>query len=172
MTRLLWCLAATSLVVFAVLAYLSVFRLVAEGQMIFDSRMAGYSVEAGRMYLQALTSEQTVLYLGPFRVLDTVLPILLALTMALFTWHHAAGVSVPLRLMAALSPCVYLLLDLRENVFVALLLETGPQVSAGAILQASAYTVGKFISLMLALLLCVWAWRLVSVQRPDDGAAR
>lgn len=172
MIRLLWSLFAATLAVFASLLYLSLFRLMAGGGMPFDDRVAGYSVNSARGYLEALSPDQTALYLGPFQTLDTALPILLALTLALFIWHHAQGVSRPLRLLAAITPCVYLLLDLRENAFIAVLLENGPQVSAGAILQASAYTVGKFISLMLAFLLCVWAWRLVPSVKPDSGSTK
>ncbi|NNK17305.1 MAG: hypothetical protein HKP51_10430, partial [Sulfitobacter sp.] len=48
-----------------------------------------------------------------------------------------------------------------ENAAVAYLLRSGPDVAAAAIEQASAHTVGKWISLGLATLVCIWAWRMV-----------
>ncbi|MDF3415740.1 hypothetical protein HKX54_14800 [Sulfitobacter sp. M57] len=128
---------------------------------IFDAHFGGYSVDAARLYLAALKQAgRTELYLGVFRVLDTVLPILLSFTLAGVIWTQARGMPKVVRGVVALTPCVYLWLDLSENAAVAHLLRFGPQVSAGAILQASAYTVAKWICLTLAMLLAVWAWRL------------
>lgn len=135
----------------------------------FDGHIGGYSVEAARGYLAALeTVGRTDLYLGLYRWVDTVLPVLLTFTLAGVIWTQARKVQPVLRVVVTLTPCVYLWLDLAENAAVAHLLSFGPQVSAGAILQANAYTVAKWICLTLAMLLMVWAWRLA----PKEGADR
>lgn len=151
---------ALAVALFAVLVILSKGWLEPPGFTVFDGRFGGYDVEYARDYLAALSDSQTALYLGLFRWLDTAMPILLAVTLAGVIWSQATGSQKIVRGIIALSPCVYLALDLTENAAVAHLLQTGPQVSAGAILQASALTVGKWISLTLAMLLVVWAWRL------------
>ncbi len=152
-------LVVLTVAVFAALLVLSYGFLSAGGQTVFDDRIAGYGVGAARAYLAALSDAQTSLYLGLFRVLDTFLPVLVALTLGGFTWSQTVGTARALRLLIALGPAVYMMLDLRENALVAHLLEVGPQVPAEAILHASAHTVSKFIALMLAVLLAVWAWR-------------
>ena len=160
MRWILWITGALSAVLFIALVILAKGWLGAGGFSIFDDHLAGYSVASARDYLSALTVEQTALYLGLFRWIDTVFIILLTFTLASLIWTQARGMSRLVRGFIALTPCVYLMLYLSENAAVAHLLNIGPQVSAGAILQASAYTIAKWISLTLAMLLCVWAWRL------------
>ncbi len=168
MTRILRITGALSAALFLVLLILAKGWLGAGGFSIFDDHFAGYSVASARDYLSALSAEQTALYLGLFRWIDTVFPIMLTFTLAGVIWTQARGMSRLVRGFVALTPCVYLMLDLSENAAVAHLLNIGPQVSAGAILQASAYTIAKWISLTLAMLLCVWAWRLS--PKVDDAA--
>ncbi|GAA6174536.1 hypothetical protein [Sulfitobacter pacificus] len=133
---------------------------------VFDAHFGGYSVEGAREYLAALDAAgRTDLYLGLFHRVDTALPLLLTFTLSGVIWTQALGMPKILRGVVALTPCVYLGLDLAENAAVAHLLQYGPQVSAGAILQASAYTVAKWICLALAMLLAVWAWRLAPKER-------
>ncbi len=165
MSRILKIMGLQSAALFIALVVLAKFMIEPEGFTIFDSHFGGYSVAEARDFLTALSEKQTQTYLGLFRTLDTVFPVLLALTLAGVIWTQARAMHVAVRAVIALSPCVYLGLDLAENASIALLLVTGPQVSAGAILQASAYTVAKWISLTLAMLLAVWAWRLA----PKDG---
>ncbi|KIN61893.1 hypothetical protein Z946_749 [Sulfitobacter noctilucicola] len=167
MNNLLKLTGAVSALLFAVLALMSLAWLQADGMGVFDARFGGYGVDESRSYIAALSDDQTALYQGAFRQIDTVFPILLAITLIGVIWQHARNVNAVVRGVIALSPCVYLALDLAENAAVAHMLTTGPQVSAGAILQASAYTVAKWISLALAMLLAVWAWRL----SPRSGGA-
>lgn len=161
MSRLLPILTALSVGLFIALGLLTKGWLEPSGHSVFDSYLTGYSAETARAYLTALTPEQTALYLGLFRWLDTVFPIILALTLGGFIWTQASGAAKPLRVLAAVSPGVYLVFDLSENAAVAYLLWSGPEVAEAAIKQASTYTMGKWISLGLAALVCIWAWRMV-----------
>ena len=151
---------ALSVGLFFGLALVSKGWLEPSAHFVFDSYVTGYSAETARAYLAALTAEQTALYLGLFRWLDTVFPFTLALTLGGFIWVQASGATKPLRVLAAVSPGVYLVFDLSENAAVAYLLRTGPEVAEAAIRQASACTVGKWISLGLAALVGIWAWRI------------
>lgn len=124
-------------------------RLAAEtaGLMPFDLRATGYSLAEAQAYLTAMTPAGRALYLGPIRLNDTVVPILLTLTLCLplRRWHW--GWSVP-----ALA---YGLLDLAENRAVARLIQTGPQVDGGSVALASALTMAKFVLAAVALVLAL-----------------
>ncbi|MGC1503073.1 MAG: hypothetical protein WA782_02930 [Sulfitobacter sp.] len=168
MTRILKITGAVSAVLFVFLAILGKVWLQPQGFAVFDAHFGGYSVEAAREYLAALEEAgRTGLYLGLFRGVDTVFPLLLTFTLAGVIWTQARGMPGVVRGVIALTPCVYFGLDLAENAAVAHLLHFGPQVSAGAILQASAYTLAKWICLTLAMLLAVWAWRLAPKEKAD-----
>lgn len=168
MSRILKITGGLSAALFVFLVVLGKGWLEQGGFAVFDAHFGGYSVEGAREYLAELAQAgRTDLYLGVFRWVDTVFPLLLSFTLAGVIWTQAWGMPVAVRGLVALTPCFYLGLDLAENAAVAHMLQFGPQVSAGAILQASAYTVAKWICLALAMLLAVWAWRL----SPTNGAS-
>ena len=127
----------------------------AGGLLPFDLRWSGYDQAAARAFLAALTPEAREVYLGPVRINDTVLPILLTLTLCL----PLGGWAWPWFLPAL----AYGLLDLGENMAVAQLLHIGPEVAAGPVAVASALTMAKFAALAMALVLALAAivarWR-------------
>lgn len=160
--RLLWVTGALSLALFACLAVMAMGWLEASGIGVFDGNLSGYSVSAARAYLNAVNEDQIALYVGWFHRLDTVLPITLAFTIGGVIW--SLGPRGLLGVLTALTPLAYCYLDLAENVAVAAMLRAGPRATDALILQASAYTTSKWISLALALLLAVWAWRIKSKE--------
>tara|TARA_R110002049_G_scaffold140930_6_gene302344 strand:+ start:1452 stop:1967 length:516 start_codon:yes stop_codon:yes gene_type:complete len=155
--RLLWAGGLAALLCFVALAVMSKFWLEPDGLIVFDSRLRGYDPAAARAYLAALSADQRALYLGAFRVLDTVFPIVLAGTLAGVIWRGAGVRLAMVRVLALLMPGVYLMLDLTENALVAVILRG--QATDATIVLASALTQGKWLVLAVAMLLAVWAMR-------------
>lgn len=125
------------------------------GGTVFDLRPLGYSLAEAQAYLAVLTPQGAQMYLGAFRLADTLVPLLLTPTLCL-----------PLRgrgQLWFLPALVYGLLDLWENLAIARLIHLGPDVDAQAVALASSLTQAKFAALAVALLLALhglWtAWR-------------
>lgn len=116
----------------------------AGGRLPFDLRVLGYGTDEARAFLAALTPEGQALYLGPVRLNDTIFPLLFTLTLCLpltgWGW---------LWFLPALA---YGLLDLAENMAVAMLLRTGPSVGEAMVVLASGLTLLKFLAVALAIL--------------------
>ena len=158
--RFFWICALTAVLFFVALAAISKTALEAEGMLIFDSRVLGYEHAAAREYLTwiAQTPDGVSTYLGTFRQLDTVFPMLLAIALSGGIWLNTFG-SNPLRRGLLLgAPSAYLLLDLMENARVAEMLRTGVTVADQVIQQASAFTVMKWALLVVSLLVLMNAW--------------
>ena len=155
MKNLYWALPLATLAVYvALLGYFAPMIVAdAAGAVPLDLRVMGYGLAEARAYLSALTPEGTALYLGPFRLTDTLLPILLTGTLCL-----------PLRRRGQfwfLPALAYGLFDLAENLAVARLLHTGPEVEAEAVALASGFTQAKFAALVVAVLLALYAlWQV------------
>lgn len=152
-----WALPVATLAAYLLLIGYFAPQLSAEsgGGMPFDLRPLGYDLATARAYLSGLSAAGTALYLGPIRLNDTIFPILFTLTLCL-----------PLRgrgqlwFLPALS---YGLFDLAENLAVARLLRTGPEVELQAVALASGFTQVKFAAVLLACLVALFAlwqaWR-------------
>jgi hypothetical protein len=127
----------------------------AGGLMPFDLRPMGYDLDAARLFLTTLTSEGRDVYLVPVRINDTIFPILFTLTLCLPVRRWTWAWTIP-----ALA---YGLLDLAENMAVATLLRTGPEVGSGPVALASALTQAKFAASVVAVGIALWglwlAWR-------------
>jgi hypothetical protein len=160
--------AVAAVACFAALAVLAMGWLEPVGHKIFDSHLRGYDPETARAYLTALTADQTALYLGLFRGLDTVFPALAAFALGGVIWLNTRGLPVAARLLLLLAPAAYLVMDYAENAMVARMLRGGPQVFEATILQASAFTTTKWIMLTAAGIVAVWAWRLAP-KGPSGG---
>lgn len=151
-----WALPLATLAVAGVLTYLLP-HLVAEagGAQPFDLRPLGYSAMEARIYLQSLSPAGAALYQGAFRLTDTIFPILFTLTLCL-----PLGGRGQIWFLPALA---YGLCDLAENVAVARLLQTGPEVAAQAVSLASGFSQGKtaasLVAIVLALFGALQAWR-------------
>jgi len=123
----------------------------------FDLSPLGYDLAAARTYLSALPPEGVALYLGPIRMLDTIFPVLMGLTL-LWWMRPLAGL---VGIIGAVAAVAYVALDLAENAAVAVMLRAGPEgVVAGDVTLASTLTQAKFAAFVLAAALTVVAfWR-------------
>ena len=153
-----WAIFGATLVVWGLMALVVAPRLSAQAQGldIFDMRPFGYSPDQARTFLGALTPQGQAFYLGPYRVFDTVFPILLSITLSLPLQRWSWFWSVPAFL--------YGVLDLPENWAVARLVRTGAMVDDGSIQLASTVTQAKFAMVALAILLALvaagrWLWQ-------------
>lgn len=151
MKTLYWALPLATLATYAVLLGYVTPQLVADarGGMPFDLRLTGYGLAEARAYLSGLSPAGVALYLRPFRLIDTILPMLVTATLCLPLWRRGQFWFLP-----ALA---YGLFDLAENIAVARLLHTGPEVGAEAVALASGFTQAKFTALAVAVLLAVLA---------------
>lgn len=155
MKNLYWALPLATLAAYAILLGYLAPQITADagGAMPFDLRLMGYSLGEARAYLAALSPEGAGLYLGPFRLLDTLVPMLVTATLCLPLQRRGQFWFLP-----ALA---YGLFDLAENVAVARLLHTGPEVEAQAVALASGFTQAKFVALAVAVLLALFAsWQV------------
>ena len=157
MKTLYWALPLATLATYAVLLGYVTPQLMADagGGMPFDLRLMGYSLAEARAYLSALSPSGVALYLGPFRLTDTLLPMLVTATLCLPLRRRGQFWFLP-----ALASGLF---DLAENVAVARLLHTGPEVEAQAVALASGFTQAKFVALGVAVLVAAFA--LVQVWR-------
>lgn len=149
---------AIAALLFAALAVLSNLWLQPAGQLVFDSRVAGYSLAEARAFLEVLNADQVALYLGLFRWIDTVFPVLLAVTLvALIANRKGRDL---LRGVAAIAAFLYLFFDLRENALVARMLKTSENLSEELVASASMATMVKWGALAVSFGVLLWViWR-------------
>lgn len=151
---------------FVALAVTSKLWIEPDGMVVFDSRLTGYSDADARLFLETITQAQTQTYLGLFRWLDTVFPILLTISLIGTIWLNTAGERPVMRGLALLGPAAYLAMDLSENALVArVLLQRWDPVSDAMILRASTYTQAKWMCLALSVLVVFWAWKFATKER-------
>lgn len=148
---------AGAALLFAALAVLSNLWLEPPGQLVFDSRVAGYSLAEAKAYLSVLSADQVTLYLGVFRWIDTVFPVLLCVTLVALTVNRK-GRDL-LRGVAVLGALLYLFFDLRENALVARILRAGEGLSEELVASASTATMMKWGALAVSLGLLLWVRR-------------
>ncbi|MCW1918418.1 hypothetical protein NX862_06620 [Rhodobacter sp. KR11] len=121
----------------------------------FDLRLTGYGLTEALAYVAALTPEAMATYLGPWRIADTLFPLLMMPALLLPLWGRGQ--------MWFLPALAYGLADLGENNAVARLLTAGAEMTASQVMLASTLTQGKFLALGLAVGLAAWAlwqgWR-------------
>jgi len=122
----------------------------AAGLPMFDLRMAGYNPWEVRAFLASLSAEGRAAYLGPQRVLDTIMPMALTTALGLLVyrlvrrWSWIAGV------ILALVPLPYFAFDMLENAQVAAILRADA-VSDTMAEAASRFTVCKAEALRAAV---------------------
>lgn len=159
MKNLYWALPLATLAAYALLLGYFAPQMMADagGAWPFDLRLMGYSLAEARAYLTALSPDGAGVYLGPFRLLDTLVPLLVTATLCLPLYRRGQFWFLP-----ALA---YGLFDLAENIAVARLLHTGPEVEAKAVALASSFTQAKFAALAIAVLLALYALGRTRWQR-------
>lgn len=150
MVRLFPPLAALTALWFVAIALWSFLAISAEAwyQPILDARPFGYDLESARLFLQGLSPLGKARYLGPMRVLDSVFPLLLAVTLATGAVRYGRGW---LPWAVTICAAVGAAFDYVENAAIAGLLRLGSEgVDAAAVLTASALTVTKFVFYLAA----------------------
>ena len=152
-SRILISIAVVAVALFGVLVVMSLFWLRPEGLGNFDGRLLGYDVDAARAYLSALSDQGRALYLGPFRWVDTVFPILVACAIGGTIWRTALGFPVAQRIAMLGVVVAYLVVDLSENAFVAQMLRSVGPVSAELADRASDMTQMKWALFAASLVL-------------------
>lgn len=127
----------------------------------FDLRLGGYTPEAARAYLTALSPDGYGVYQGLHRWLDQVLPGLLVIALGGALWRLVPPGGVRLALVAVAVAAM--LSDYAENALVQVMLRHGPEVSDAVIHWASRMTVLKFglyTAAVLAVAVAGWrTWR-------------
>lgn len=126
------------------------------GEGLLDGRLGGYSVADVSAYLGRLTPDARAFYLGTFRGMDTVIPLLIAVALAAIIWSFSGRM---LRVLAAL-PFFYLGFDWYENALIAQIITAGPKgLDADLIARASLMTSTKWLFMLVSLAAAVLGWR-------------
>jgi len=118
----------------------------AGGLPMLDTRMAGYTPDELRVFLASLGPDARAAYLGPQRVLDTLMPVALTAALGLLIYRLVARWAWWLGAALALVPLGYFAFDMLENAQVAVMLRAGGASDTMAE-AASGYTVAKFEAL-------------------------
>jgi hypothetical protein len=136
----------------------------AGGLPMLDMRMEGYSAGEAGAYLAALAPEGRAAYLGPQRLLDTLLPLALTGTLSLAGYLLTRHWSPLLGVALALVPLAYCAFDLMENAHVAALLRADAPDNTMAE-AASRWTVlkGRALRISLAVVLVPLAGRALDL---------
>lgn len=141
-------LALSAALCFAVLAYLSAAHLSPGDHRPFDTAWRGYDQGHAAAYLAALDPYARAIYAGPFRVIDTLFPILLAAFLALALHGRTRGWGLVPQLLLLIFPGGYLVMDLTENALVAQIVGAGAEgLDAKVVALASGFTITKYVLL-------------------------
>jgi hypothetical protein len=162
-----WALFAATTLVYVIMVFWSLPKIsaMAGGQMPFDLRPMGYSLEEARNFLGALSDEGRAFYLGTQHSLDTLYPPLLAATLGLGSWIMSPASSRLVRMLLSGLAVPGMGFDLAENHAVSgLLAMPVAAIDAEAVMIASALTALKSLFTTIAMttllvLTLAWAWR-------------
>jgi hypothetical protein len=162
-----WALFVGMALVYAIMVTWSLPKIsaMAGGQIPFDLRPFGYSVDEARSFLAVLSDDGRVFYRDMQHSLDTVYPPLLAATLGLGSWIMSPTPSKVVRTLLAALAIPGMGFDLAENHAVATLLAMPvAAVDAEPVMIASTFTILKsvFTTIAMTILLVltiVWAWR-------------
>lgn len=147
---LLIALWMASLLWFAAMAAFVAGRLGPQGATpLPDASLTGHSVDSLTAWAAGMTEAGRALFLGPYRLMDTVFPLLLALTLAVTGGRRRWW-------LGALAGA-YALLDLAENASIAAILRAAPALpDADQVARASLLTIAKWAAVIPATGLGLW----------------
>lgn len=133
----------------------------AGGLMLFDNRPTGYSFEEAKEFIGALKPEGKAIYLGIQKYLDTLFPILLAISLSWGLWMLTTAWIMPARLVICAIAIIGPACDLMENASVRVMLRTGAdKLTEQMVATASFWTVTKWTLDLIAgitFLLLLWS---------------
>ena len=118
-----------------------------------DTRVAGYSVQDARDFLDVIGAEGRAAFFGYFRWVDTVFPPMLTLSLIALFRHFAGADAARGTKFYALLPFAYLAADLTENSFLKQLQFNNDFEQAVG--YAASATILKYIALALAVAVLV-----------------
>jgi hypothetical protein len=148
---ILWVLSLLALTLLMVMNLWSVptIQLDTAGQDIFDNRPSGYGLDDAKAIIGPLYEGERAglsLYLGLQRKLDTLFPILFAVSVPWALWILTEAWEKPHRIGICLIAFIGPMCDLTENYLVAGLLRAGPDaITADMVARASAFSVTKWV---------------------------
>ncbi|MCB1430744.1 MAG: hypothetical protein KDJ66_16720 [Nitratireductor sp.] len=126
------------------------------GMPVFDLRIAAYTADQARTYVNALGESGRAFYLGPVRILDTIFPIsfTLALLLGFSRWitRPRSGIRSALILVAI----VYLVCDLWENAGIAAMISMPQDIDPAMVKQIHLVTLAKWFYALFAF--AAWLW--------------
>ncbi len=127
--------------------YAAPLKALDDTQPILDMRDAGYTANEAKTFLTSIGEDRRALYVRT-TVLDTIWPLLLAISSALFALRV---LTVPwLVVLVTFIPAAFGLLDAIENVSILVLLSTYPDVSTSVVTFAGYVTRTKWIVIPMA----------------------
>lgn len=114
-----------------------------------DVSLTGHDADTLAAWMAGMTDSGRALVLGPRRVLDTVFPLLLALTLVMTgAWRHV---------WLGLAGLVYAGADLAENAAIAAMLRAWPAVpGTDAVALASGLTIAKWAIVIPVVVVGLW----------------
>ncbi|SHJ34983.1 hypothetical protein SAMN05444000_107152 [Shimia gijangensis] len=138
----------------------------------FDLRFSGYTLAEAQTYLALMTAEQSALYIGFLRYVDTAFPMLMGLWMGWCLWGLTRAVHPWSRIILLVVPASFTVMDLCENALVSDMVMRGTTgLEAGLVTLASSYTITKYVMLSVAfgLLLAMMIYKTGFVGRGRKG---
>ena len=172
-----WLLFVATFAVYAVMVgwTLPAISAAAGGLVPFDLRPSGYTFDAAKAFLAALSPDGKALYLGTQHRLDAAYPALLAATL----YFAIAALAPPAwrrwRWLAALVAVPGALFDYLENAAVTVMLNAGADgLTPDMVTTADRWTVYKswastFALSLVLVLLANWGWRRLTAKRRGEA---
>jgi hypothetical protein len=140
------------------------------GHVPFDMRPSGYGPQEAAQMLESLGAEGRAYYLRAQLPLDAIYPAVLALTlisaMRWFGQNHPTRRLVRVGTLLAVCAAIF---DYVENLGIAAMILSWPNLSAPLVYATSAATIAKSVTTTVAVLItlltvCQWAWPRKAVR--------
>lgn len=166
--KLYWALVALTLVTYftMILWSLPVISEAAGGLIPFDMRPSGYSFDEAAVFLNAITSEGKLFYLGAQHRLDFAYPTLLAAVLAIALWQLARNLPVWVRYILIALPIIGSGADHLENTAISGMLRVGAAgLTEEVVASASRWTLIKSGMTSIAMLALIGFLSVLLVRK-------
>jgi len=139
-------LALGALLCLAVLTHFDRTYLSPGGLSLFDILPTGYDLNHARAFVGGLGAIEVAVYSGPYRVVDTLFPLLLAALLAVLLYERVRRWWVVSQVLLMILPGSYLVMDLAENALVSQIVTSEvSDLRADLVNLASRFTITKFV---------------------------